>query len=109
MKDFPRAGSLWVQTVRSKYKVSNPYKLRDSGGNFSWVWRGILKVLPMLKERLCLLPRNGANVNLREDPWLPSGQNFCPAWRNGRFEAAEVQMVSDLLVNGQWDFGLILQ
>lgn len=74
-KLFREPESLWVKTVKNKYKVSNPYLLTESGGYSSWVWCGILKVLPLLTEGLSLLPRNGATVNLRFDPWLPSGQS----------------------------------
>lgn len=76
-----------MQVLKSKYKVTDPYKVIAAGENSSWVWKGILSVLPQLKEGMCILPKNGATVNLREDPWLPSGMNFRLAWRNDSSEA----------------------
>lgn len=94
---FNSPESLWVQLCKSKYPNQNPIVPSSASSFGSCIWKGIMKVSPQLQSRLCLLPRNGSAVNLREDPWLLGGLCCKPNWRDGMLNDHFVLMVSDLV------------
>lgn len=47
---------LWVSIAKAKYRIESPLISPSSHGKFSVVWKGILKVVPLLKTGCCLWP-----------------------------------------------------
>lgn len=89
--------NLWVKAVKSKYKFSSPLELGSPKGNESTVWKEILAVMPKLQASLCILPRQGSRVSIRDNPWLPSLPLFRPQWKDNIEDAPRVSMVSYLV------------
>lgn len=80
-----------------KYSHQSPINPSLPVGNCSVVWNGIMQAAPLLKEGLCLLPRNGSMMRVQVDPWLLGGVAFHPIWRpEVRFDPS-IQFVSDLV------------
>lgn len=88
---------LWVRIASANYNNHSPINAQLQGGNYSAIWRGILQAAPLLKVGLCLWPRNGSTVRLRDDPWLLGGVHFQPRWRDGVRLDPSISMVKDLV------------
>lgn len=85
--------NLWPQLVKIKFRFTCPLSLPLNLCNYSFVWKGILDVWPLLVAGLCGLPNNGEDVLIRRMPWIPNGTSFYLEWREGRAEAALVRLL----------------
>lgn len=82
---------LWVRIAKAKYKNLSPFYPPQVLGNCSVFWKGLCRATPLLSSGICLWPRNGNSVRIKEDLWLPEGLDFKPTWRT------DVMMVSQLV------------
>lgn len=54
--DLNNPEKLWASIAKAKYRIESPLISPSSHGKFSVVWKGILKVVPLLKTGCCLWP-----------------------------------------------------
>lgn len=106
---FHSPESLRVGLAKHKYKIlsfSNPLL---ELGNCSFFWKGIVQVVPQLISGLCLWPRNGSAVRIRDDSWVPGEAFNLPVWRDGIVQNNHCHMVTNLVRLGgaQWDAKLL--
>lgn len=80
------------------------WRKAKEGPNHSWVWRSILKTLPLLVCGACFLVGNGEDIRVWDDPWVPSMANFIPSPATPAAPLESLK-VKDLLadVSGQWN------
>ncbi|CAN1788892.1 Putative ribonuclease H protein At1g65750 [Linum perenne] len=69
-----RPTELWAKVLISKYlkKTDNGFVLARKKG-FSAIWRGVLKVWPLVSNGLHWSIRNGRNTHFWTDRWVDSG------------------------------------
>ncbi|GAA0146494.1 hypothetical protein LIER_06429 [Lithospermum erythrorhizon] len=60
----------WVHSVKLKGGSIWAYKKRDKD---PWYWKNILKVRPLVKQRLQVSMGNGKHVSFWHDPWSELG------------------------------------
>jgi hypothetical protein len=100
--------SLCAQVLRAKYfPDGNLLSARPVVG-MSYVWRSILKGLEVLKEGIIWRIGDGLNVNIWEDPWMPTGVTRRPTTHKGN---CELNLVAELIDDntGDWNKELIMQ
>lgn len=76
--------------------MQNPVSILPVAASMSNIWKGIRQIAPLLEDGLCLLPRNGRNVKIREAPWLVGGLRCLPEWRTDVGDSSNVQVVSEV-------------
>lgn len=71
---------IWLNLIRAKYlrgrKLLNVQNYPD---NASWVVQGIWKVKQYLSQTVCYKIGFKSDLNIFQDPWIPSIEGFKPA------------------------------
>lgn len=67
-----RPDALLSQILKSKYFLQTSILEVAAKSGASIIWEGITRVLSSLRLNVCYLPRNGASIQIRDDPWIPT-------------------------------------
>jgi hypothetical protein len=67
-------GSLVGKIFQEKYYPSGDFLGSFLGSRPSYAWRSIWEAKPLLKEGILRKIRDGSNIKIREDKWIPSTQ-----------------------------------
>lgn len=96
--------SLWIKLLCSKYLKGKDWRSAKEGPHQSWVWRSILKALPLLSWGSCFLVGDGQDIRVWDDPWIPSIPNFKPSPLSAPSESSSM-LVKELIDEdtGRWD------
>lgn len=72
----------------------------------SWVWRKLLKLRPLAAQFIRMQVRNGINISLCSDYWLPQGRLIDLIGPNGpqRLGIGRCAMVADIANEAGWRF-----
>lgn len=73
--------ALWVQVLKDVYFPNTSFLAATSIIGSSLIWQGLCKVLDVIRESVCFIPRNGIELSIRTDPWIPGQLGFSPSWR----------------------------
>lgn len=74
----------------------------------SFTWRSLLSARDLLKKGLKKVVGSVYAVNIWEDPWVPRLPHFC-IFSQGARNADGPQVVSDLMVDREWNVALLNQ
>jgi hypothetical protein len=75
--------SLCSRVLRAKYFTDGDLLCAKPVAGMSYVWCSILKGIEVLKKGLIWRIGDGTNVHIREDPWVPNGDNMKPCSMQG--------------------------
>ncbi|KAA3481303.1 reverse transcriptase [Gossypium australe] len=64
--------ALWIQVLRSKYRVPSGLPDDLSRSRCSFLWRSISKVWPLSHENLIWSVKDGNSIKCWQDPWIPN-------------------------------------
>jgi hypothetical protein len=67
--------SIWVSLFQQKYiKYGNLLSSPFSSG--SWIWNGIIAIVPLLSRGACFLPCKNSSLPIWTSPWIPTLAQF---------------------------------
>ncbi|KAM2345316.1 hypothetical protein ACFXTH_009215 [Malus domestica] len=69
-------GSLLATVLQEKYYPGKCFTEAGKGRNTSWGWKGIFDARKVLLHGLRCRVGDGADINIREDPWFPRPSTF---------------------------------
>ena len=69
------SSKLWVQIFQKKYFPHQELLTALSYKQGTWVWKGIVEGVPLLKRGACFLARE-RKMSIIAYPWLPTICNF---------------------------------
>lgn len=67
--------TLAARIFQEKYYPSGDFLNFSLGSRPSYAWRSIWEAIPLLKEGLMWRIRDGSNIKIREDKWIPFPQS----------------------------------
>jgi hypothetical protein len=86
--------SLCGRVLHAKYFPNGNMLEATASPGILYTWRNILKGVSLLKESLIWCLRNGTNIKVWQDPWIPVGVTHKPRSLRG---CSPVSLVVDLL------------
>jgi hypothetical protein len=100
--------SLCSRVLRAKYYPNGDILSAVPVAGMSYVWRSILNGVKIIKEGMIWRVRSGENINMWNDPWIPSEQSRKPSSLQGQNVITRVSELIDP-VNNIWDEQLVRQ
>ena len=78
--------SLCMEILKAKYKVRNDWLFKEPPKAAPPIWKAIKGVKNIIVKGTCYLIRNGASINVWQDPWVPWIQGFKPHPKSANFD-----------------------
>lgn len=101
--------ALWVNLLKVKYFPNSSFLEVVHVPGSSLVWKGINKVIAVLRESVFFIPRNGAELRIRNDPWIPNQVGVSPIWLQNAEQTCNLYCVAELVDEntGSWNAPLL--
>jgi hypothetical protein len=91
---------LWVDALRAKYlRLGTSFLTGSAKPRSSWLWKGLLKNMEIVKKGACLSIFNGVNMDIWDAPWIPLLPGFKPS-PNANLIGLPDFCVADLILPG---------
>lgn len=102
---------LWVSICTAKYLRHGQIWDAPCPRQATWVWHGILRLLPHLRAGACRQICNGETTRIWQDPWVIGLPDFSPRPREYTSPNWSQEYVSSLIspLTRQWDRQLLYQ
>lgn len=100
-----KSPSLWVSICNAKYLRHGQFWDASRPRHATWVWHGVLRLLPHLRAGACRQICNGATTRIWQDPWVLGLPDFSPRPRAAINSEWSQEYVSSLISPStqQWD------